>query len=199
MSRYSDLEKEITQLKHRLYELERSSWEARPDEPLPAAGELQAVVCRVGDSRIALPLDAVDCAVPAAAMAPLPEAPPWVHGLLSVRGQALPVLDIAARVERCRREIELSDHIVVCQVDRQRLGLVVQEVLGVQRFALSEATPTHAFVSVPQGPYVRAMLHDADGLVLLFSVSRLIATSDIPAVGASAGEPAAAGRAEEIP
>ncbi|WP_437683484.1 chemotaxis protein CheW [Sorangium sp. So ce131] len=187
MSRQADMERELAELKRRLYELERSSWEVLADDPLPSAGALQVVVCRVEDSRVALPLDAVERAVPAAAMAPLPEAPPWVQGLLIVRGQALPVLDVAARLGRCRRELELSDQIVLCQADQRRFGLVVQEVLGVRSFAASEAAAARQAASMPQGPYVRATLHDADGLVLLFSLRRLLATSDIPAGDDAAG------------
>lgn len=179
MSTRHDIGREIAELKRRLYELERTTSSDEADEPLPLAGEIQAVVCRVAETRVALPLDVVERAVPAAAMAPLPEAPPWVHGLLNLRGRALPVLDVAARIGRRSRTLELDDHIVICRHETQRIGLVVQEVLGVRALALGERTIGPG-ASVPIAPYVRATLRDAQGLVLLFSLSRLIATSDIP-------------------
>lgn len=179
MSTRQDIGREIAELKRRLYELERSTSTHEADEPLPLTGEIQAVVCRVEETRIALPLDVVERAVPAAAMAPLPEAPPWVHGLLNLRGRALPVLDVAARIERRARALDVDDHILICRHEEQRIGLVVQEVLGVRVLALGERTNGPG-ASLPIAPYVRATLRDAQGLVLLFSLSRLIATSDIP-------------------
>ncbi|MDC0742979.1 chemotaxis protein CheW [Polyangium mundeleinium] len=196
MSTRHDIGREIAELKRRLYELERSTSAHEVDEPLPLAGEIQAVVCRVEETRVALPLDVVERAVPAAAMAPLPEAPPWVHGLLNLRGRALPVLDVAARIERRGRALDLDDQIVICRHAEQRIGLVVQEVLGVSVLALAERTNAPG-ASLPIAPYVRATLRDAKGLVLLFSLSRLIATSDIPPLD----EPPEAPRAghEEMP
>ncbi|MDC3955253.1 chemotaxis protein CheW [Polyangium jinanense] len=179
MSTRHDIGREIAELKRRLYELERTTSSHEADEPLPLAGEIQAVVCRVEETRVALPLDVVERAVPAAAMAPLPEAPPWVHGLLNLRGRALPVLDVAARIERRARALDLDDHIVICRHEGKWIGLVVQEVLGVRTLALGERTNGPGG-SLPIAPYVRATLRDPKGLVLLFSLSRLIATSDIP-------------------
>ncbi|MDI1449042.1 chemotaxis protein CheW [Polyangium sp. 6x1] len=179
MSTRNDIGREIAELKRRLYELECTTSAHEADEPLPVEGEIQAVVCRVEETRVAFPLDVVERAVPAAAMAPLPEAPPWVHGLLNLRGRALPVLDVAARIERRGRTLDLDDQIVICRHEAQRIGLVVQEVLGVRTLALGERT-NGLGASLPLAPYVRATLRDAKGLVLLFSLSRLIATSDIP-------------------
>lgn len=174
-----NLARDIAELKRRLYELERASAGHEADEPLPAAGKISAVVCRVGDNRIALPLEQVERAVAAAAMSPLPEAPPWVHGLLNLGGHAIAVLDVAARIERSRRVLELDDQIVICRTADASVGLVVQEVLGVHLFELAESKGASS-VSVPLAPYVRATQHDAQGLVLLFSLKRLLATSDIP-------------------
>lgn len=172
---------ELVELKRRLYELERASSTYELDDPLPATGQITAVVCRVGDNRIALSLDVVERAVTAVAMAPLPEAPPWVHGLLNLGGRALPVLDIAARIERKRRVLELDDQIVICRHADASIGLVVQSVLGVGTFTLGESKAGLG-ASLPLAPYVRATLRDTEGLVLLFSLKRLLATSDIPPI-----------------
>jgi len=179
---------EIAELKRRLYELERAASAREVEEPLPSGGEIAALVCRVGDNRIALPLDLVERAVSAAAMASLPEAPPWVHGLLNLGGRAIPVLDVAARIERRCRVLELEDQIVICRHADANIGLVVQGVLGVRSFVVGESKAGQG-ISVPLAPYVWATLRDAEGLVLLFSLKRLIATSDIPPVeGASTAE-----------
>ncbi|MCC6558163.1 MAG: chemotaxis protein CheW [Polyangiaceae bacterium] len=196
MSMRSELERELSDLKRRLYELERAALDVGAEEPLPASGELLALVCRVEESRVALPLRVVERVVPAAATAPLPESPPWVHGLLRLRGQAIPVLDAAARFARRGRALDVDDQIVICRGERGQVGLVVSEVHEVRGFALDGGAGARLAPDVPQAPYVRATLQDAGGLVLLLSLERLLATSDIPADDSPGAEPPAPPREE---
>jgi purine-binding chemotaxis protein CheW len=191
VTKHRDLEREIADLRRRLHEIERVAAGLGADEPLPAEGALEVVVCRVEESRIALPLPTVERVIPAAQTAPLPESPPWVHGLLRLRGEAIAVLDVAARIGRRRRELELDDHIVICRDEGIPVGLVVGEVLGVQTLALGASAESGDVPGVPRGPYVRAALHSPEGLVLLLSLRRLLETSDLPPLDAAPDAPEA--------
>ena len=60
------------------------------------------VVFLVDGQRYALPLSAVDRAVRAVAVTPLPEMPPQVLGAINVHGRVLPVLSLRpCPVVRC--------------------------------------------------------------------------------------------------
>jgi len=181
------LAQEVAALKDRLYELERVVAGLAGDEALPAAG-LEVLVCRIGEGRVALPLVAVQEVVPVAATAPLPEAPIWVQGLLDLRGEAVPVLDVAARIDRRQSKVAISDQVVVCRERGRSLGLLVHEVLGVQRFTAEDARGAGE-ADVPRAPWVRATLADTKGFVLLLSIGRLAATSDLPVAEAPGGRP----------
>ena len=174
---------EIEQMQHQLYELQLRVQRAAASglEALPA-GELLLLECRVEEQRIALLLDRVEEAVPAAALAPLPEAPPWVLGMLNLRGTTIPVLDVAARVLRRGRRLELSDLIVVCTLGERRIGLAVQaihHVLRVLAGSISEPAP-----GLPQAPYLLGVCSTGTALLTLISIERLVALSDIPELGA---------------
>ncbi len=141
------------------------------EEPLPT-GAVEAIVCRLGDGRIALPLHQVQEVTMIAWTAPLPEAPPWIVGLLDLRGEVLPVIDVAARVDQCARTPSLTDHIVVCRDEGRAVGLLVQAVLGVASLDRDEAASS---IDAPHARYVRAALRDDEGVVLLLSLRRLVA------------------------
>src|SRR5262245_13046718 len=95
--RVAALEREIHLLQRRLRGLDR-------DRALPAAGELALLSCRVAGERAAFPLEDVEEVVAIPALTALPEAEPWVAGLLNLRGRSIPVIDVEARVARRARE-----------------------------------------------------------------------------------------------
>jgi len=174
---------EIEQMQHQIYELQLRVQRAAGFglEALPA-GELLLLECRAEEQRIALLLDRVEEAVPAAALAPLPESPPWVLGMLNLRGATIPVLDVAARLLRRGRRLELSDLIVVCTLHERRIGLAVQEIHHVLRVlagSISEPAP-----DLPHAPYLLGVCSTGTALLTLISIERLVALSDIPELAA---------------
>ncbi len=173
--------KELLDLRARLARLERElDRESSVEAPLPRDRDLLVLVCTVGESRIGFPLEVVAEVAPIAATTALPEAPPWVCGLLDLRGRPIPVLDVAARVDRAGRELALSEQIVVCTVADGHVGLVVSTVVGVEAFPPEAFTDAHE--SVALAAYVRTTLIDRAGPVLLLSVAQLVSSSEIAAI-----------------
>lgn len=171
------LRKELGEARARVCELEKAIWDLRDGEELPRE-DFDVLVCRVGTEHIGFSLHEVEEVVPIAETTALPEAPPWVTGLLDLRGDVLTVLDVAARLDLSSREVELSDLVVVIDDGSRRLGLVVQEIFDVRHVSpldLQTAAP-----DTPHGPYLRGLFHDEGEVVLLFSGKRLVACSDIP-------------------
>ena len=178
MNAETDLRQELNILKNQLFELQRRiSESAFAEEEIPKEN-CDILLCRVAGERVGLLLSHVREVVPVAAMARLPESPAWVAGLLNVRGTVMPVLDIQARIQRSARRLALSDLIVVGHDSGRPIGFVVQEVLGVAELDPASLQGTSA--DMPHGPYLLAAFRDPEGTVLLFSIRRLIATSDIP-------------------
>lgn len=108
----------------------------------------------------------------------VPEAPVWVPGFLTLRGEAVPVLDVAARIHRRPREAELSDLIVIVSYRDRKVGLLVGEVYGVETFDPRTIQP--ATEDIPHAPYLCGV-HGAEHTpALLFDTAALIALSDLP-------------------
>ena len=68
---------------------------ARTGSTAPATSWL---CCEVGGQVLAVPTVALREIVRAQGCTPLPLTPPWVRGLMNLRGSPLPVLDLAARL-----------------------------------------------------------------------------------------------------
>lgn len=180
------MKEELVALRSRLADLERRLGAASEIEaPLPT-GAVDVLACRVGAERVAILLREVREVVPIAAVATLPEAPPWVLGLLQLGPNALPVLDVAARFERRARSIVASDLVVVCRNAPTDVGLVVQEVNDVVRIDASEIVRPSR--DVAHAPYLRGTFRDPDGAVLVLGLRSFVEHSGVPGLEPS-GEP----------
>lgn len=81
-----------------------------------------------GGQRFAWELTAIREIVPSHAATRLPGSPPWVLGLLNLRGMVLTVVDLATRMGLVSGE---AASVVVVNVDERTLGVRVDRVLAV--------------------------------------------------------------------
>lgn len=86
---------------------------------------------RVHQRRFALPLAAVAEVANAAPPHLIPQVPRELGGVVSFRGEPLPALDAAALL--CAETGGRRGHLVVLADARLRLGLLVSELLGIER------------------------------------------------------------------
>ncbi len=178
-SRHQELVAEIEELGRRLADLRRRvGADLEADEP--PSGAMDLLLCRVGDERVALRLEAVEEVVPMARLAALPEAPKWIPGVLNLGGHSLPVIDTLARLTRRERRPELSDLIVICRSDGRQVGLIVEEIFDVHRAqpgSLQEVGDDGQLA-----PYLRGIINADGDPILLISIRRLMSSSDLPEV-----------------
>ena len=167
----------IDELQEELYELRRHL-SARPRPEAVLSGELSVLVCTVGESRIGILLDSVQEAVRIARLTPLPEASPWVPGMLDLRGRLVPVIDLLARVTRSRRKPLLSDLVVICNLAERSVGVLVQEIVGAVEVQAADVEPPPEGVAL--APYLLGIAHHDEQPALLISIESLAATSDLP-------------------
>jgi purine-binding chemotaxis protein CheW len=94
---------------------------------------IEVLVCRLGVEEYAMELRLLHGVYAAIGLTPVPCTPPFVAGLLNLRGEILTVLDLAVALAlpgSAQREVLLAE------TPRVRVGLLVGEVLGVRRIGL---------------------------------------------------------------
>jgi purine-binding chemotaxis protein CheW len=122
------------------------------DRDARGGGGVAALVCRVRDEQYAVALAVLEAVRPAAGLVPVPCTPPFVAGLLNVRGEIVTVLDLAAALGLPANTVTGAgaggSSVVLLQVPRPsteadargggdtvRLGLLVDGIEGVQTLA----------------------------------------------------------------
>ncbi len=109
-------------------------------------------------------------------LTPVEEAPPWVVGLFSLRGQIIPVADLHLRFEHPARRYSVEDHVVVLETDRMPLGLIVSEVLEVIDLPVDtiQSPPQFDAQGAGSAHLVTGEARVGDELVALLDVSSLV-------------------------
>ncbi len=70
------------------------------------------------------------------------EAPPYIIGVMNYRGHIVPVMDLATRLGQSPWPYRIQDHVIVLQHEHVLLGIIVNEVQGVQQIPL-DSLKTH--------------------------------------------------------
>jgi purine-binding chemotaxis protein CheW len=94
----------------------------------------QFLVVRVGPGEFALPINHVTEILWMVELTPVPEAPPWLLGMVTVRGDVVPVIDLRTRLGLPAEPVGLSTPLVMLTTPGRHLAVVpddVREVLTV--------------------------------------------------------------------
>jgi purine-binding chemotaxis protein CheW len=123
---------------------------------------------------------------------PVPNAPPFVAGVVSVRGQAIPALDLRARFGFPAAERSPRSRLIVARAAERTVGLIVDSAREFARLPPAAIQSPPDAVAGTSGRYLRGIVHVGERLVLVLDMTELLRTDVL--VDAAAGvAPAAAG------
>lgn len=88
----------------------------------------------------------------------LPHAPEYMRGVISLRGTAVPVLDLAARLGLPADEPSAQSVIIVTQTGDQAAGLLVSAVCDIIRVDEAAIQPVPAVASSRTRSFVQGLL-----------------------------------------
>ncbi|WP_352336977.1 chemotaxis protein CheW [Psychrobacter sp. 16-MNA-CIBAN-0192] len=114
----------------------------------------RGVVFELGDQRLVVPLGEVSevLSMPEYTMMPLVQ--PWLLGIANVRGRLLPLTDLAKFLQVSRQTSQLTQRKVIV-IDHQSLflGLIVDQVLGIEQFSSTQYHAESIDIDSPFAPY----------------------------------------------
>ena len=96
---------------------------------------LDAVEFVLGHERYAFESSYVSEVYPLRDLTPIPCTPAFVLGIVNVRGQLLPVIDLDEFLDLRKREETEHARVIVIDVDGVRLGVIADSIVGVRAIA----------------------------------------------------------------
>lgn len=137
---------------------------------------MDVLVFGVQDQLYAVPVDDVREILRAVAVTRLPRAPRAVEGVVDVRGEIVPVLDIRGRFGLPRPEIGVDEHFVLTRAGERPVLLRADRALEVRSV---EVEPVDEAL---EGEHLAGAARLADSLVLIYDLATFLSGSDADAL-----------------
>ena len=132
------------------------------------------VLFRVGSAEYAVPAADVAQMDSYSGATPVPGAASYLAGIVQVRGQVVPVIDLRARFGLPPAETTLDSRVVVLGIDGRRVGLLVDSAREVSRIAPEQVKDPPPLVASQSAGMVRAVAHLGRRIVMLVDIPRIV-------------------------
>lgn len=125
----------------------------------------------------------------------VPLVPPFIRGVMNLRGSVVPVVDLMARLGRGAGTQTKRTGIVVIEVEtengRQDIGLMVDAVNTVLEIAPGDIEPAPVFGAKIRTDFIRGLAKVNDQFVIIIDVHRVLSIDEMASLLAITGEAAA--------
>lgn len=134
--------------------------------------EITYLVFKVAGERYAVPVSHVTEIVRLQTIAPLPDVPHFIKGVMSLRGRVIPVMDMRLRCGLEAIEYNERTVIVVIEVESRVTGLLVEAVLEVVE--IPDDQINHAPVANPKESMIRGLGQQGESVIILVDSQKLL-------------------------
>jgi purine-binding chemotaxis protein CheW len=141
----------------------------------PAAGEpVELIAFRVGAQEFCVDIMQVREIRGWTPATPLPHAPPFVKGVINLRGTVLPILDLSERLGLGQTEASARHVIIVTKIENHLVGLLVDAVLDIITIQDHALQPTPDVACDTVKTFVKGLLPLEDRMVSMISLDQVL-------------------------
>lgn len=141
----------------------------------------QFVSFKVADEEFASDIMLVQEIIRLAKVTKVPHAPSFVEGVVNLRGNVLPVIDLRRRFGMEEKEYDDATRVVVVDIDRRKTGIIVDAVSEVLNLSKSAVEPAPQIVKAGvDEDFIEGVgkIDDGDRMLLVLRTDRLLNEED---------------------
>lgn len=147
------------------------------DQELNGKEDLQLVVFTIDTGEYAFNILDVHEIIRLAEITRVPRTPAYVEGVINLRGNVIPVIDLHKRLGLPAGKPTDKTRIVIVQVQGIKAGMIVDEVLEVLQLSSQDVEPAPA--ARDNTEFLQGVGKVGDRLLLLVDLERLLGLSQI--------------------
>jgi len=140
---------------------------------------LQLVTFGIGEEEFGIDILKVQEIIRTMAITKVPNSPPYVEGVINLRGKVIPVIDLRSRFNMEYRAHDSHTRIIVIELHGMIIGFVVDEVSEVLRIQSNTVEPPPPVVSGIESEYIKGVGKLDDRLLILLDLEKLIPVEEL--------------------
>jgi len=143
--------------------------------------EEQLVIFELAGESYGVDISSVQRLIPMCDVTRIPQAPPHVAGVIDLRGEILPVLDLRLRfgLDTQTEEERKGARIMVTEIGEHAVGMIVDGVSEVLRIARDQIEPPSVIVTGVSTDYIRGVGKLDNRLIVLLALDRVLGLQEL--------------------
>ena len=129
---------------------------------------------RIGNEDYGIEIAYVTEIVGIQAITEVPDMPAFVRGVINLRGQVIPVIDVRTRFKLNARDYDDRTCVVVVNINSTSIGLIVDTVNEVLDIPAAQVSPPPSINAGASGRYLQGMGKVGDTVKILLDVNKLL-------------------------
>jgi purine-binding chemotaxis protein CheW len=140
---------------------------------------LQLVTFGIGEEEFGIDILKVQEIIRTMAITKVPNSPPYVEGVINLRGKVIPVIDLRSRFNMECRSHDSHTRIIVIELHGMIIGFVVDEVSEVLRIQSNTVEPPPPVVAGVESEYIKGVGKLENRLLILLDLEKLIPVEEL--------------------
>ena len=108
----------------------------------------------------------------------IPNAPDYVEGVINLRGNIIPIVDLKKRFNLDENEEEKNTGIIIVKIDDVDMGIIIDAISKVVSIATSNIQPPPPMLSGIGQKYIKGVAKLEDKLLVVLDLEKLIVGDD---------------------
>ncbi len=137
----------------------------------------------LGNEKFAIPLSQVKEVIGNIEITPVPHSPDYYEGIMNLRGQIIPVIDLRTKLA-IKKGTSKEMTIIILDFDSEThsLGVIVDSVDAVNSFEAEDISKIEESVFFMKSEYVLGVAKSEKGLTMILQLKAVLHGVDYPAV-----------------
>ncbi len=139
----------------------------------------------LGEEEYAVDIMRIREITPVLEMTPIPRAPGYISGVVSLRGSITPIFDPKKKIGLPQTERTHRARIIVLNRDEEQVGILVDAITGAASVEPHVMEPPPAVIRGHQADYISGVARDDDRMLIVMNIDAITQVEDTVGEGLS--------------
>lgn len=146
--------------------------------------EIQVVIFELDEESYSIDIARVEGIIKMQSITAVAKAPDYVEGVITLRGEVLPVIDLRKRFMVLASEETLETRIIVVDIGKNKVGMIVDAVSEVLHISEEDIEPPSPIVVTVESSFIKGIAKIEEKLNILIDLDNVFSTKELKNVHA---------------